>query len=403
MDHSDYTLDELSEYDNFFESNGVDKSIFIKHLNHITSPNSQLCDFNSMLSYVRDKNNYAFKYIISTLMDNEDPIYFRVWYLYFKFLLLDNDIKDIFYQECIRKLLSFNNIIFPTIKQSWDDILQEFYVLVNENEFLHNFMDSKDNYGQYIRLDISKISNIRYKCDEYMDHFVLELFHEVIVNYDNVQFCYNFIYCISDKYGYNKIDNSNGFIDFTQRFHSNIDKFIIVWNAMNITYYDIHCVPYSLPLSIEKKKELINNIPINEMAVINYYGSKISKVKIDNKYVVIKCLFEDIFMTLPKKFKNMQLYEKFIFYFESVIEYDFDNDQYKLIHFIRTKYEDNELKQIYTDFIKSDIVKGLHYMYTYIYLKLQDMNIDENLIELKNYIEKIFDKYNYQKLIPFDN
>jgi hypothetical protein len=42
-------------------------------------------------------------------------------------------------------------------------------------------------------------------------------------------------------------------------------------------------------------------------------------------------------------------------------------------------------------------------MNIFIYSKLQNMNIDENLEELKNYIENIFDKYNYQKLISFDN
>ena len=399
MEHTNYTLDDMIEYDDFLTHIGVNKSQFIDHLNIVTSLNSQLCDFNAMLSYVRDVDVYAFKYIMATLKQELDPIYYRVWYFYFKFLLLDDDIKDTIYTKYIEKLVSVSFIFESfTSKEFWDNILQIFYELVNDDH-LQIFMDSKDNTGQYKRLDLSKKDNIKYKMDTYIDNYQLDVFHEVIVNFDNVHFFVNLVYCISDKYGYQKIENSNGLIDFQQRFHSNIDKFIIAYNSMTIFYYSIH----HKNMLEEDEEVLITNIPTdNVWNSINDYriGKKRDLVK-ETKYDIVRCLFDSFLMVLPKKF-NRENADIFIFYLKRVLKYDINEDRYKLYY---TKYSiynfHTEFEERYNNYLQSELVRGLDYLNSRVYSKLMNINIDENCKELKTFLEKIFEEFNYQKLIRF--
>lgn len=404
MEHSNYTLDDMTEYDDFLTKIGVDKSQFIKHLNIVTSPESQLCDFNAMLSYLRDVDGYSFRYIASSL--NREPIHYRVWYFYFKFLLLDNEYeqKDDFYKNYIKKLLSVNGLFHSgrgKDKNEWDVILRLFYEFVND-EPLQIFMDCFDNYGQYIRLDLSKKDNIGYKKHKYINNHILDVFYDVIENFDLVHFCHNIIYCISDKYGYQKIENSNGLIDFQQRFHSNIDKYIIAWNAMSITYFSICNV------NISSHKKMIENIPIDRMGCLNRYGyfdgDKVVEIKKDGKYTLLSNLFESIFLSSSNKF-NEKYDDLFRFYLEKVIEYDIYEDKYKLYFYRDSCFKENKiefkLEIRYIGYLQSELVKSLDYMNSHVYSKLININIDEDLKELKTFIEKIFEEFNYHKLIRF--
>ena len=399
MENTNYTLDDMTEYDDFLTRISVDKSQFIDHLNIVTSPNSQLCDFNTMLSYVRDVDGYVFKYIVNSF--NEDPIYFRVWYLYFKFLLLDDDIKDSFHQKYNKKIQSVSWIFEVSkskSKQYWDNILQVFYELVND-DYLQNFMDNKDNYRQYQRLDLSKKHNIKYKKDKYMDNFELDKFYEIIVNYDNVHFFYNLIYCISDKYGYEKIENSNGLIDFQQRFHSNIDKFIILYNVMTIFYNEIN----DKNMLEEEEELIIENIPTNNIcnSLTDYRMGKKRVLVEETKYDIIRCLFDSYLMVLPKRF-DREVADKFLFYLQRVLKYDLNEDRYKLYYY---KYSISnyhiEFQERYMDYLESKLVKGLNYLNSRVYSQLMNINIDENCVELKTFLEKIFEELNYRNLIHF--
>jgi hypothetical protein len=403
MEHSNYTLDDMTEYDAFLTEIGVDKSEFIEHLNIVTSPESQLCDFNAMLSYVRDIDGYSFKYIVSSL--NREPIYYRIWYFYFKFLLLDNEPKDNFYKTYIKKLLSVNELFDSgrgKDKNEWDVILRLFYKLVND-EPLQFFMDCFDNYGQYIRLDLSKKDNIGYKKDKYINNYILDVYVDVIENFGLVHFCHNIIYCISDKYGYQKIENSNGLIDFQQRFHSNIDKFIIAWNAMSITYFSI------CSINISSHEKFIENIPIDRMGCPNRYGyfdgDKVVEIKENEKYILLSNLFESIFLSSSNKF-NEKYDDLFRFYLEKVLKYDIYEDKYKLYFYRDNGFNEKriefKLEVRYIGYLQSKIVNGLDYIHSRIYTKLKNINIDdEDLKELKTFIKKIFKEFNYHKLISF--
>jgi len=338
MEYAEYTFDDLSEYDFFLNRIRVDKSDFIDTLNIVTSSDSQLCDFNAMLSNISDVSKNTFEYIMTSL--NKDPIYYHVWYFYFKFLLLDDEPKDIFYKTYIDKLI-FINCIFDTkrTKENWDEILKLFYEIVNDDT-LNNFMDYKDNYGQYKRLDLSKKSNIVYRRDIYIDNYItfsgymsrLGVFRYMlycIENYNNAHFCYNLIYSISDKYGYEKIENSNGFIDFCQRFHSNIDKVIIAWNAMTITYYKLD----GKNKTDTQVDRIIQNIPTCRKGVVKRTGHNVMVlIEESDKYKVINELFRDIL--LSQKYTFDRIYkDKILFYLSKVLKYDIDEDRYKLFYY----------------------------------------------------------------------
>ena len=103
------------------------------------------------------------------------------------------------------------------------------------------------------------------------------MFYDVIENFDLVHFCHNIIYCISDKYGYQKIENSNGFIDFQQRFHSNIDKFIIYCTLLKyfffqIVFLSIYILIFlNILLLVKKNYKLILVIFLNNFLLTHQY------------------------------------------------------------------------------------------------------------------------------------
>lgn len=404
MQYAEYTIHDLSEYNTFLHSMHVDKTEFIDNLNIVTSSDSQLCDFNAMLSYVRDIDKYSFKYIVSSL--NRETKYYRIWYLYFKFLLLDDDIKDTFNETYIKKFIHMNGLFDSDngdYKEDWNDILQLFYKLVNDDN-LQSFMDINDNYGQYKRLDLSKKHNIVYKKDIYIDNHMLDVFEDSVENFDLAHFCYNIIYCISDKYGYDKIEQSNGFIDFQQRFHSNIDKgqYIIMWNSMSITYFSI------CGRNKSEQEKMIENIPIDKMGCLSRYGNfngdKVVKLNQNERYKLVSDLFREIFLSSSNKFN--EIYDDlFRFYLERVLKYDIQEDKYKLFYYRYNSYNDNKIEFIlekrYKNYLQSKLVKGLDYLNSRVYSLLLNINLDENLKELKIFIEKILDEFNYHNLIHF--
>lgn len=401
MEHTEYTFDDFSEYDTFLNSIHVDKSEFVDSINVVTDPNSQLCDFNAMLSYISGAYNSIYINILSSL--KKDPIYYKVSYFYFKFLLLDNEPKDLFYTTYIRKLVNFNKIeIHKRTKQTWDEILQYFYEITNDDT-LNNFMDCYDNYGQYKRLDISKIENIHYKSDLYIYNSISTNIHGCglpfyafmlycIENYYYAHFCHNLTYCISDKYGYDKIDNSNGFIDFCQRFHSNIDNFIIAWNGMTITYYKLN----GKNKTESKVERIIQNIPTCRRGVIRKNGHNFMVlIEESDKYKVINELFRDILLS-PKYTFDRKYKEQFLFYLTKVLKYDIDEDKYKLYYYkfsINNYYIELEKRYKNTSFLNR-----LQFINDKVYTRLID-NSDKILEELKTFIERIFVKFNYHKLI----
>lgn len=404
----EYTYTDFAEYDGFFQSIGVDKIKFIDNINIILDPKHEICDFNLMLSVIRDINENIFNYIIKKIYT--DTYYCRVYYLYFKFLLLDDCEKDLLYSDFFLKL-KYNhdtNKYYHQLFYQHDivSVIDSIFNFVNRNNELDMFMDYKDNYGDYIRLDTKKIHNIRYKMDIYMSNFLLHNFELLSSIYDGIHFTYNFIFCLSDKYGYT-VDR-NSLIDFRNRFESlyvHSNHLMIFYNIVNISLYENDNATYSELRELyfsNLDDESSSNTNENLVEDVTDIFSRL------NLHIANERNIRDMFVNVfCNKKKSIDYCDRYKFYFKNILKYDTDSDVYKLYEYA---YNDsfNIGKQLYTryhSYLNSELIQSLHYICALVYSELIDSIFTETnieLIELKKYIESVFDEFNYRKLIIFD-
>jgi len=413
-DINEYTMEDMNEYNSFFKKNNINKSFFIECLNQITDPKNIVCDFNFVLSYIRELNIDIYKYIRNHLAHPSD---YYVWYFYFKFLLLDDNNKNLFYDKYFIPISNFKSYILyglisnKTIlsnKEHINDILKKIYNYIQYEDELNNFMDFKDNYRNYQRLDISKIQNILYKMDKYMNNYTLSSIFYFIQNYNSIQLLYHFIY-YNNVYVYNiiyiKIDDENddykvnGLSEFIDMFNSSINIYIKMWNFINDTKYN------GLNNNIENIEEFISNIPVdiyaNPSNNFDYY--KINNE--EDKYNIIINLFRYTFFDVINNY-NTNIKKKFqsyihiflnkgkdIIYIDNMLEYinpdPFNNGLY--------------LYKRYMNYCNSKLLDGLTFMNLQVYsVLLKKKYLNNDLKELKTFLEKIFKEYNYKYYTRFD-
>lgn len=402
----EYTYTDFADYDGFLQSIGVDKIKFIDNINIILDPKHQICDFNLMLSVIRDINEYVFDYILKKIYDN--PFYCRVYYLYFKFLLLDDCEKDLLYSDFFLKLKYITNKYHHELFYQDDiySVIESIFNFVNRNNELDIFMDYKDNYGDYIPLNSQKVHNIRYKMNIYMSNFLLHNFELLCSIYDGIHFAYNFIFCLSDKYGY--IVDRNSLIDFKNRFQSlyvNSNHLTTLYNIINIPMYEDENDTYSKLRQLyfsHLDNKCSSNINENVVEDITDIFSTLGLNVVNEEN--IRDLFVNV---LCNKKKSIDYSDRYKFYFKNILKYDTDSDVYKLYEYA---YNDsfNIGKELYTRYhayLNSELVQSLHYICALVYSELIDRVFDESnedLLELKRYIETLFDEFNYRKLIIFE-
>jgi len=395
-----YNMNDMNEYNSFFEKNYINKSYFIGHLNDIMNPDNIVCDFNSVLSFIREFSVDTYKYIKNHLVHPSD---YYIWYFYFKFLLLDNESKDNFYHKYLIKLCNFKSYILygftdnpnKTNKSHVNDILKNIYEYIHFDDELNIFIDYKDNYRNYQRLDISKKINIQYKSDIYLNNYTKSLIFHFIHNYQSIQLLYHFIsyrniYII-------EFDNiRNGLETFINHFNLSIDKYIIMYHFITNTYtdskkYDITITKLNSSI-IDKIK---TNLYKDYSKIENYNNDE------DNFNIIIK-LFRYVFFDMNNN--DIRLY--FNKYIDIFLNEDKQNIEH-ILEYIKPDPFDNGLflYKRYMAYCNSKLMDGLTFMRLQVYSCLIDnkyLYLNEDLQELKEYLETIFKEYNFEYYTRFD-
>jgi hypothetical protein len=204
-------------------------------------------------------------------------------YYYFKFLLLDDNEKQIFLNADFNII---NSIKF-LIKESTLTEFMQCVFKISEDTYLDNFFDYKDNYRNYMPLNISKLENV--KNTFYINDGFINKFITFVENYFNIKFLYHLIYIISNENNYQSEENVSIAEDFIFRFY-NSDKFFLImyyyfYQKISLTHemlrhsYELEDVldeGLRLPdftnrreLHVKKIKKLLS-----ELFSVNIYGIK---------------------------------------------------------------------------------------------------------------------------------
>jgi len=384
-----YTIEDFAEYEQIFISKGESIGSLVENLNSVISSDKEVCDMYICMNYLSKYKN-IYKHLQRILKSD----LCKYIYLYFKFLLLDDEVKENVYNQII---LRISNLLHYFLKEQYTehklfyntneenfykltliDIMSEIYDINNDDTLL-NFMDNTNAFNEYVRLDIEKLQNIDYRNDFYVTEQFYEKFTFIVWMFDTIPFTYNFVYYMSNTPEYQSMLNDGEISitskeDFMRRFESNTDKFIRLYNFIN-NDGDIF-IPIHNYDTIPTDKIILNRNPdilyINKIKYVNDFMCLI----FDSPFTIYNCEYKS-FKKVLNKYNYNNLYP---------------NNEYKMMII-----EQIDLKKRYKSYFKSKLYGNLDFI-NFLYNKYKHI---VEIKELTDYLEEIIKKQHYNKNIKY--
>jgi len=413
-----YEIADFEMYQSIFdETTPIEK--FVDSINYICNEtdgdkNLEVCEFMKIMKQI-ETDNRDLSTNLKSLMNKEDENNTYSVYIYLKFLLLSNEEKGKFIRyidrlEYIEECMSDITLVIEPMEN-----LLKMMFEINDDDYFNNFLDYKDNYGNYRRLDFTTISydNITNAQQEYMElDFIIKFVFSIRIFFC-LKFLIQLIYLISYKNQTKILKEGETSIssieDFIRRFEYNIDTFIILYN-FNVFMYK----PNTIDLS--NLKQFLSNIPCDKI-VVN----------------CVKNEFEDCDQREKMTFIRFRLFAMYISYSYktewSIFNTSNEIDDTSIVLFLKTKYGDdicidddiNRIRRYinynkihsevlykrYTEYFESKIYQSLNTL-SPIMRKLSDVcnvelpNItDIDREELFSFIGKIYETFHYSKFFRY--
>lgn len=407
-------VEDFSEYQGFFEKNDIDLEEFVQHLNVVCE--YKKCNYiHDYTKIIMELHKIGETQFIKQITDRKTFSNFKVLCLYFKFLILEPEQKDKFFNQYIENmeggLLYLKYRVSPTTYEGLGDfemwslnkIMQEIYRYMNDN-FLEKFMDCLDSKDEYEPLHIQDIQNIEYDRQKYLNEYFYFNFHIFVMTYQSIQFIYNLNYCLSNTPMYQSMEEYDGQIlsgmqDFCKRFEACIDKYIIFFHYIYFQYnrnkrFHIY-ISDMCTEEVDSYVEFILNISSDKILSVRGQGllkEATKEIKEDSIRKLLNGLLQHSHVV-----ENDHHIKELTIYLDKVIEYNkyYPSDEYKLNQLV--KYDPFEtskkLKSLHDSFFSSDTYKSLLYLLNNVYHKLHiTESLSKEETELKNYLAEIFDK-----------
>lgn len=204
----------------FYNQTNITLEDFVDSLNYIVEDKECVCDFDLLMHYIKKIDECKYYTSIHLRVISKYNRHLSV-YFYFKFLLLDENEKQIFLNNEFFNTIHVFNILLK--KSTLTELMQSVFKIADDT-YLDNFFDYKDNYRNYQRLDTNKLDNI--KINTYIDKKFMEQFLTSVENYFKIKFLFHLIYNISNENNYKPEDNVSVADDFIYRFY-NSEKFFL--------------------------------------------------------------------------------------------------------------------------------------------------------------------------------
>jgi len=410
-----YTFEDLQEYVPIFENreHPIDYNKFIDDLNFVLSEQEQVCDFYVMMKQISTINPTFYKKIVTILNHKENNT--LSIYLYFKFLLLDEETKVLFINKYFDAIELLHQSMDPSIilKRKEDNFqifrehITSIYELVNDI-VIDDFYDYTDNFNNYRQLDIEKIIQLTFD-ERYMKEEFIQFFFTCSRTYFRMKMINKFIYYISDKTNIPTLNEGEisitGSEDFYRRIIVNLDIFFILYNYLYIVYGgEIHRNNLD-DISI---KRIVSEIPINHRKILNY---KILN-DIERLYYIRKMLHEMIFSVDLKPSYNSYLEESddiLRIFLRAKFEYNDKEDIYNI--FTYNRYNEVHSKILFDKFIsyrQSKLYKALNNIDLISCLIMgYDIKDSEEILILKShlsdFLKNIVEEYNFMRFLYYIN
>lgn len=217
----------------FYNETNITLGDFVESLNYIVEEKECVCDFDLILNYIKKLDECKYYTSIHLKVISTYNRHLSV-YFYFKFLLLDENEKQIFLNNEFFNTIHVFNILLKTTTIT--ELMQSVFKIADDT-YLDNFFDYKDNYRNYQRLDTNKLDNI--KRNTYVDKKFMEKFLTSVENYFKIKFLFHLIYTISNENNYQPEDNVSVADDFIYRFYNSEKFFLIMYHYLYQVLYQV--------------------------------------------------------------------------------------------------------------------------------------------------------------------
>lgn len=215
----------------FFNQRNITLGDFVESLNYIVDEKECVCDFYILMQYLKKLNDCSF-HRLRVIYG-----YYRHLsvYYYFKFLLLDENEKQLFLNN---EFFNTIHVFHLIIKDSTLTELMQSVFKIADDTYLDNFFDYKDNYRNYQRLDTNKLDNIKSQ-GQYIEQPFMEKFLISVEKYFKIKFLYHLIYTISNENNYEPEANVSVADDFIYRFYNSEKFFLIMYHYLYQVLYQV--------------------------------------------------------------------------------------------------------------------------------------------------------------------
>lgn len=217
----------------FYNQTNITLEDFVDSINYIVEEKECVCDNDILIHYIKKLDECKYYTGIHLKVISKYNRHLSV-YFYFKFLLLDENEKQIFLNNEFFNTIHVFNIL---LKESTLTELMQSVFKIADDTYLDNFLDYKDNYRNYQRLDTNKLDNI--KKNIYLDKKFMEQFLTSVENYFKIKFLYHLIYNISNENNYKPEDNVSIADDFIYRFYNSEKFFLIMYHYLYQVLYQV--------------------------------------------------------------------------------------------------------------------------------------------------------------------
>jgi hypothetical protein len=373
---------------------------FVSNLNYVIEENriNDVCDYMIVMKEVFKLQNKLY-HILRCNMNMYNNNTLGV-YTYLKFILLDITEQRAFIDKYFNKCFLISKMLENSVEI--EEILKITFELV-EDDYLNDFIDYKDNYSEYRKLNINNLDRINNINIDYVENeFIIEFITNIRI-ISNCKFLVNLIYYISDINNTKIVKKDEISIttleNFMRRFNYNKDIYMILYNFIN--NYNNILVIYK---NEQFLKDHISKIPYNRL----YNNENILNEKSKNHY--IKILINSI---LNYRIINDNIYSDcriFIFNISMICEflslkynYDKFKDEYKICSTMDFNKRNSDILYIrYYNYFESKLYKSLELLFNVIRILTMEKVKNQDIIELHDYLKHILEIYNYDKFFNYN-
>ena len=414
-----YDTTDFEIYEPYFDEDiSIEK--FVESINYVSDETNgdktlEVCEFMEFMKKIKEVNNTLFNSLINLMKTKENNT--LSVYIYLKFLLLSIEEKEKFmtYIDRLQELNGNFEYQCPAdiLTHKPLDVVLRMMFEIYDDTYFNDFIDYKDTFGEYRKLDMSSYYNFADCNPDYMKQDFINIFVESIRFFLRTKIVIQFIYLISDKNQTKILNEGETSItsveDFIRRFYKNIDTFTI--------FYNFNSIKLDVNASSQELKQFVSQIScskvIKEKNSTEYKDCNMKEILFYIRYNLLGgFLLKHLrhYHSKPNCYNSWdEMYNKSTQMFLTIkYDYDITEDSYNIFRYLNyNKTHSDLLFKRYNEYFKSKLYQSLNHIHI-LKAKLADVTTCYKFMisqkereDLYQFLYHLLATYNYSRFFRY--